>query len=193
MLDQLKNSLKNAQVISRETYDYFIHPISDGIPYTDPSLLREIACSVLKSVDLDVDRIVTVESMGIPIATTLSLMTDIPMTIIRKRPYGLPGEFALTQSTGYGHGSLYINGLTPGQKILFVDDVISTGGTLLPLLNAFKSLDLTIKSVCCILGRGDGARHIREQTGIDVLVLVHILVNENGVRIVADNEGCDDI
>ena len=48
--------------------------------------------------------------MGIHLATALSLATDIPFVIIRKRQYGLAGEKEIrSQKTGYGSSKLYIN------------------------------------------------------------------------------------
>ncbi|MBP9007849.1 MAG: adenine phosphoribosyltransferase, partial [Methanospirillum sp.] len=82
----LVNSLLSCPIVKKGEYNYFVHPITDGIPDIDPGLLREIAVGMIRLLDLtDVKYIVTAEAMGIPIATALSLMTDIPVNIIRKR------------------------------------------------------------------------------------------------------------
>ena len=189
MLEKLKKSLVDAPVIQKECdgqiYNYFIHPISDGIPEADPAVLKEIADFILADGKAGgIDKIVTVEAMGIPIATALSLNTGIPVTIIRKRKYGLIGEIELSQSTGYSKGSLFINGLSKGDRILIVDDVISTGGTLLPLLETLNENGIAVAGVYCVIGRGDGASFIKEKTGTDVCVLVNIAVSKDGVSVV---------
>jgi len=189
MLEKLKKSLVDAPVIQKECdgqiYNYFIHPISDGIPEADPAVLKEITDFILADVKAGgIDKIVTVEAMGIPIATALSLKTDIPVTIIRKRKYGLVGEIELSQSTGYSKGSLFINGLSKGDRILIVDDVISTGGTMLPLLETLNENGIAVAGVYCVIGRGDGAAFIKEKTGTDVCVLVNIAVSKDGVSVV---------
>ena len=46
------------------------------------------------------------EAMGIHLATALSLETGIPFVVVRKRQYGLPGEVAVHQTTGYSQGEL---------------------------------------------------------------------------------------
>ncbi|WNY24260.1 Xanthine phosphoribosyltransferase [Methanimicrococcus hongohii] len=189
MLEKLKKSLKEAPVIQKEcdgqTYNYFIHPISDGIPETDPAILEEIADFIIKDGKTGgIDKIVTVEAMGIPIATALSLKTGIPVSIIRKRAYGLDGEIELSQSTGYSKGSLFINGLDKGDRILIVDDVISTGGTLLPLLEKLGEAGIDIAGVYCVIGRGSGAEFVKEKTGVDVTVLVDIDVSADGVSVI---------
>ena len=47
--------------------------------------------------------------MGIHLATALSLEVGVPFVVVRKRKYGLPGELAVHQTTGYSKGELYIN------------------------------------------------------------------------------------
>jgi adenine phosphoribosyltransferase len=183
MLERLKTSLINSPVIKRGEYNYFIHPISDGVPSIDPYMVEEIADYILKITDIKkVDTILTVEAMGIPVANALSLKTGIPLTIVRKRPYYLDGEVELSQSTGYSKGALYINGLKKGDKIILVDDVISTGGTLLALVKALKIIGVEINDVVSVIGRGDGYLKLRE-LGIEPKILVTIDVGEKGVEI----------
>ena len=189
MLEKLKKSLEEAPVIQKEydgkTYNYFVHPISDGIPETEPAILEEIADYIIADgKPVGVDKIVTIEAMGMPIATALSLKTGIPVVVIRKRKYGLIGEIELSQSTGYSKGALFINGISSGDRILIVDDVISTGGTLFPILEILKQNGADIAGVYCVIGRGDGAKRIKDKTGTDVTVLVDISVSESGVTVI---------
>ena len=138
MLEEVKKSLESSPIVKKGEYNYFVNPISDGVPAMNPLMLRELALAVHKYADLDVDKIVAVEAMGIHLATALSLATDIPFVIIRKRQYGLEGETEVYQKTGYGSSNLFINDLHAGEKILLIDDVVSTGGTLIALLKTLK-------------------------------------------------------
>ena len=100
-----------APVFKRGEYDYFIHPITDGVPEIRPDLIREVTANIVRIANLDVDKIVTVEAMGIPIGIVLSILCDIPLVIIRKRKYGLPNEVEISQVTGYSRSQLYLNGI----------------------------------------------------------------------------------
>ncbi len=182
MLERLKNSLINSPVIKRGEYNYFIHPISDGVPSIDPHMVEEIADYIAEIADMNVDTILTVEAMGIPVANALSLKTGLPLTIVRKRPYFLEGEVELSQSTGYSKGVLYINGLKKGDRVIIVDDVISTGGTLLALVRALKNMGVEVTDVISVIGRGVGYLKLKE-LGFKPKVLVTIDVSEKGVEI----------
>jgi len=83
-MDQLRQSLLDAPIIEKGEYQYFVHPISDGVPMLKPEL-REIVIRIIRKAELEnVDKIVTPAAMGIHISTALSLMTDIPLVVIRK-------------------------------------------------------------------------------------------------------------
>jgi adenine phosphoribosyltransferase len=165
-------------MIKRGDYNYFIHPITDGVPVVDPALLREVCSAMLKVLDLnDIDKIVVVEAMGIPIGSVLSTMTDIPMTIMRKREYKLPGEIAVHQATGYSKGELYLNGILKSDRVVIIDDVISTGGTMRALLQALEIAGAEVVDVCIAIQRGDPAigRPYKSLVRINVTDKVHVV------------------
>ena len=83
-----------------------------------------------KSNDLDV--IVAVESRGFLFAAPLAYELGKPIVLVRK-PGKLPShthreDYALE----YGHNTMeiHVDGILPGQKVLVLDDLLATGGTL---------------------------------------------------------------
>jgi len=186
LLERLKKSLLAAPVFKRGSYNYFIHPITDGVPEMEPELIREVAAHVVRIADLDVDKIVTVESMGIPIGTALSLIADVPLVIIRKRKYGLPGEIEVSQVTGYSKSQLFLNGIKKGDRVIVVDDVVSTGGTLLAVLQSLQVAGAIVKDVVAVIQRGDGAMRLAAE-GYNVKTMVRVEVDERGVTEVIEN------
>jgi adenine phosphoribosyltransferase len=186
LLERLKKSLLAAPVFKRGSYNYFIHPITDGVPEMEPELVREVAAHVVRIADLDVDKIVTVEAMGIPLGTALSLIADVPMVIIRKRKYGLPGEIEVSQVTGYSKSQLFLNGIKKGDRVIVVDDVVSTGGTLLAVLQSLQVAGAVVKDVVAVIQRGDGAMRLAAE-GYDVKTMVRVEVDERRVTEVVEN------
>ena len=55
MLERLKRSLSDSTIIRVGEYDYFIHPLTDGVPKMDPSLLNEVLDGIEDVADLDCD------------------------------------------------------------------------------------------------------------------------------------------
>jgi adenine phosphoribosyltransferase len=178
MLDKLVESLETCPMVKRGEYNYFIHPITDGVPIVDPELLREVCTAMVKMLNFTgVEKIVVVEAMGIHIGSILSTMTDIPMTIMRKREYKLPGEIAVHQTTGYSKGELYLNGVYEGNRVVIVDDVISTGGTMKALLKALEIAGAEVVDVCIAIQRGDPdiGRPYKSLVKIEVTEKVHVV------------------
>lgn len=181
MLERLKKSLLEAPVFKRGSYNYFIHPITDGVPEIRPDLIREVVSHIVRIADLEVDKIVTVEAMGIPIGIALSMICDIPLVIIRKRKYGLPGEIEVSQVTGYSKSQLFLNGIDKGDRVIVVDDVISTGGTLLATLESLKVAGASVSDIVVVIKRGDGSDKLKAK-GYNVKTMVEVDVDEKRVK-----------
>ena len=173
---KLQQSLKEAPIVKKGKYNYVVHPITDGVPWITPELLNEVTDEMRKRIAQfgKIDKIVTMEAMGIPLAAALSLKMNIPFTIIRKRAYGLPGEVSVEQVTGYSKTQLHINGLKKGDTIVIVDDVLSTGGTLRAVLSVLKTMDIAIKGVFIAVDRGNVAENITKESDVPIDALVEI-------------------
>jgi len=178
MLEKLVESLETCPMVKRGEYNYFIHPITDGVPLIEPALLRDVCTAMIKVLDLNnVDKIVVVEAMGIHIGAVLSVMTDIPITVMRKREYKLPFEVPVHQKTGYSKGELYLNGVYKGDRVVIIDDVVSTGGTMKALLSALEIAGADVKDVCIAIQRGDPdiGRPYKSLVKINVTDRVHVV------------------
>ena len=155
-LRPLARSLREAPVVERDDYDYFVHGVTDGVPLVEPAVLRAVADGIRDRVDLEnVEKIVAPESMGIHHATALSLETGIPFVVVRKRSYDFPDEVAVHQETSYGESELHVNGIEAGDRVLLVDDVFSSGGTIEAVCDALESIGAELVDVVVVLRRVD--------------------------------------
>ena len=187
-MDRLRESLREAPIVEKDGYHYFVHPISDGVPTLEPELMREIVVRIVRKADLtDVDKIVAPEAMGIHIATAVSLATDIPLVVARKRGYGLDGEISLSKETGYEETDLYVNDVRDGDRLLVLDDVLSTGGTLAALLPALESIGAEVVDTVVVIGKVGGDTALAP-TEYEPKTLVNVTV-EGGELVIVDPEG----
>lgn len=175
MLDRLRRSVEGSRVMDIDGYRYFIHPVTDGIPRMDPELLEEIIGRIVEIGDFDCDLIITPESMGIHLAAPISLRLGIPYSIVRKRRYGLPGEIGLSQHTGYSKGDMFINGVRRGDRVVILDDVLSTGGTLNAIVGALHDVaGAEVKDVIVVFEKSQGAAVSVLDNGIRVKSLMKV-------------------
>jgi adenine phosphoribosyltransferase len=186
-MNNLKKSIEKAPLIKKGKYQYVIHELTDGIPAINPNLLNEVTDRMYELIKnyRSIDKIVTIEAMGIPLATLLSIKLNIPFAIIRKRKYGLDNEFVVEQETGYSKSRLYLNGFNKGENIVLVDDVLSTGGTLISVLNAFNKIGVNVKCVVILFDKGNSIEKIKRNSNIEIFTIVKIHVKD-GKTIIRD-------
>jgi len=183
VLEALKASFDGSAIVQRGEYEYMVHPLTDGIPRVDPGLLTEVTDAMADVGNFDCDLIVTVEALGIPLATALSLRTGKPFNVVRKKMYGLPGEVNLSQVTGYSKSSLFVNGIQPGERVTIVDDVVSTGGTLWALVEALKKMQVKIVDIIVVVEKTDKKAEIERKLGCPIKTLVKVEVVDGKVRV----------
>ena len=182
----LQDSLRGAPIILKWEYHYFIHPISDGIPRMDPDVLRATRDLIVSMVDWsEIDLIVSVEAMGLPLLASVGEASGKPTVVIRKRSYGMEGEVKVDVSTGYSKSTIYVNDIKPGERILIVDDVISTGGTLEPILEAIEGIGAKLQHIIIAIEKGDGRKRLsKEKPGWPIRTLARIDIVDGKVEII---------
>jgi adenine phosphoribosyltransferase len=112
----------------------------DGISFKDITTLLKDAGALNECInqmaerfkDTEVDIIVGPESRGFILATPLAYVMNTGFVPVRK-PGKLPAEtIKYEYSLEYGMDSLEIHkdAIKPGQKVLIIDDLLATGGTM---------------------------------------------------------------
>ena len=184
-LSVLQDSLRDSPIIWKGDYPYFIHPISDGIPRMDADVLRATRDLIVEMVDWsNIDLIVSVEAMGLPLLAAVGDATGKPTVVIRKRQYGMEGEVQVDVSTGYSQSTTYINDIKQGERILIVDDVISTGGTLEPILATLEEMGVILQDIVIAIEKGDGRERLaKERPGWPIKTLARIDIIDGRVEI----------
>ena len=187
-MNRLRESLRNAPVIWKGDYPYFIHPITDGVPRLDPMVLKAVTELCEKAIDWNrVDLILGIEAMGLPLTAPLSVRTGIPLIIARKRSYGLEGEVTIGQETGYSKGEMFLNDLKPGEKVVIVDDVLSTGGTLKAVLEGVRRTGAHVTHIIAVVEKGPGLALLQSEYP-EVAIESLVRLEMDGARIVLLDE-----
>ncbi|MQA93632.1 MAG: adenine phosphoribosyltransferase [Streptosporangiales bacterium] len=97
-----------------------------------PELLRGIAAEMAGGCAGGFDRVLAVEARGFVLGTAVALHSGRPLVLARKRGK-LPGAVhAASYQLEYGSGVLEVQrtALAAADRVLVVDDVLATGGTL---------------------------------------------------------------
>ena len=184
-MQRLRSSLQNAPVIWKGDYPYFIHPLTDGVPRLDPKVLSAVTDLCLEAIDWShVDLIIGIEAMGLPLTAPLSIGSGKPLVVVRKRQYGLEGEVVIDQSTGYSKGEMYLNDVKSGERVVIVDDVLSTGGTLRAIIKGIEKTGAEIMHIITVVEKGPGLKSLQtDYPNIKIESLVRLEMDGSNIVI----------
>lgn len=185
--EHLEKAYLESAILDRGGYKYFVNPMCDGIPYVTKELLEEIAYNAEEMTDVDFDYVLTPEAIGIPIATAFTLRTGKPFMVIRKREYGLPGEVCVNKSTGYENSvPVYINFVKPGDRVVILDDVISTGGTLKAIGDALRKKGVEVVMTVTVFNKNDNLAQLSDELGFPIKAMLDVRVRDGKLVILRD-------
>jgi phosphoribosylanthranilate isomerase len=183
----LEASFHDQPLITVGKYQFILNPLTEQVPATPPELLREAATRVLRAANLEgVNKIVGEEDRGAILVAAVSLASNLPLALARWNPSGVPGQIAVEFAMEYTQGTLYLNGVQRGDQVLIVDDLISTGGTLVALIRAVRQAGAQIRDVVCVAEKIEygGVARVCAETGLAVKTLVKISVAGEKSRVV---------
>ncbi|MEX2044499.1 MAG: adenine phosphoribosyltransferase [Opitutus sp.] len=122
--------------------------------FGDPDSFRAIVRAfAIESTRLKVSRVAAVDARGFILGGAVAYETHTPFALVRKKgklPFKtLAADYALE----YGTATIEIHAdaAQPGDRILIVDDLIATGGTLLAAARLFRSLGAQVVGVAAVI------------------------------------------
>jgi adenine phosphoribosyltransferase len=160
-------------------FEFFPTAITDNIPPLEPRL--SYAVCLLSRFHLDHVGEATLgvgeEDRGAMIISDLLLSHNLPRTLARWTPTGAPGEIRVPLANEYvpeGSVDIYLNGVTADDRIILVDDLISTGGTLVSLVRAIRQAGAKILEIFTIGEKSEnrGREHLFRETGLTIKTLL---------------------
>lgn len=130
---------------------------------SDPKILKGLANFMLDMLPLDnFDLICGVPYAALPMATAMSLESYIPLIIKRK------------EAKEYGTKKMIEGIYQKGQNCLLVEDVITSGKSLLETIAEVENEDIKVSDIVVVLDREQGGKQLLEQKGFNVHTLFTI-------------------
>lgn len=130
---------------------------------TEPEILKCAAEMITDEIsDKNIDKIAGPALGAVPIATATSLISGKPMLMIRK------------EKKSYGTSKQIEGELNPEDNVIIVEDVTTTGGSLLKAIDVIEDNDGKIIQAYVIVDREEGAAETFKKRGIELKPLLTI-------------------
>jgi orotate phosphoribosyltransferase len=136
--------------------------IIPSFPHQFRKMIKHLQNAISGDIGLEsFDCIASVPTSGLVIASALAIETAKPLVYIRQKP------------KDYGTGSLIEGKIREGSEILLVDDVGTTGQSLIKAIKALKEARMLVTDAFVIINRLEGAREVLASEG----VILHEVTN----------------
>src|SRR3989344_10593 len=159
----LKYAIREAKTIElpqlgRKKYLFKTFSFGERGARLSAELLREITQGLLSSIKKNFpkfDYIASPEPGGHTWGSIVAYSLGKAINTVRSNPSYSRGEIEIRRETAYYHHNLYFSHFKKGDKVLIVDDIVSSGGTLETLLSTLKKLGVVVIGVQVIYAKTD--------------------------------------
>jgi len=125
-----------------------------------PAEFREVVRSMAKLAErFNADYVCGIAVGGLPLATALAYELGKPLIYVRK------------ERKDYGTMKQLEGNYVKGARVLLVDDVATTGGTLSEATRVLRSEGLEVEAALVVVDREEGAREAMKSLGVELLSL----------------------
>jgi orotate phosphoribosyltransferase len=124
---------------------------------TDPALLGPIGAALAQlatASDPRPHRLAGPELGAVPLAAAAALASGIPFLIVRKA------------AKDYATEGLIEGVFEQGERVLVIEDVVTTGGALIAAIEALRAAGLSVERALCVLDREEGGEEGLAELGV---------------------------
>jgi orotate phosphoribosyltransferase len=127
--------------------------------------IAEVAAQKISEITTtdQLNKLASIELKGALIVPSIACKTNMPCVIVRKeeKGYGVTGRIAGAD-------------VTEGDKIIFVDDVVSEGLSKIEGIKPLKEIGAEVKHILVIVNREQGGKENLEKAGYNVHALAKV-------------------
>jgi orotate phosphoribosyltransferase len=144
-----------------------------SFPHQFRKMIKNLQKLIIERIGLDnFDSLVSIPTGGLIIGSALAMETVKPLIYVRNKP------------KDYGTAKSLEGKILSGMQVMIIDDIATTGTSVLNGIKQLKAEGLLISNACVIINRLEGADKILNSVGVtlhqltDILEITEILFQE---------------
>lgn len=122
---------------------------------TDPRVLKEIAKAMAPHVGRS--KVAGMALGAVPIAVAVALETGMPYVMVRR------------EAKDHGTKDLVEGDVGQGEEFVVVEDVATTGGSTLKVVDALKEKGAVVTKAVVVVDREEGASELLSENGVELV------------------------
>lgn len=170
-MKEIIKAFHNQKLTKLNGHNYLINPVTDHTPETSYALLKDIVQELSKLADFPrVNKIVGEEDRGGYISALMAMKQKKSLAMVKWNPLDLKGQIAVNFRNAYTDGKMYLYGVKKGDRVILVEDLIDTGGTVIAMIQLLRKHGVIICDVIAIAAKDEyrAIERIKKETGIEV-------------------------
>ena len=162
----LASGKKSSYYVDLRLVPSYPHEFRKMVKYLENEITQDIGLEKF-------DSIVSVPTGGLVIAAALAIETVKPLIYVRSKP------------KDYGTSKSVEGKIHDKMKVVMIDDVATTGGSVVNAIKSLKEVNIVINDAYVIVNRMEGANEALEELGVkmhsilDILQITEILHEQN--------------
>ena len=133
-------------------------------PHEFRMMVKYLENQITDDIGLDnFESIVSVPTGGLVIASALAIETVKPLIYVRSKP------------KNYGNSKSVEGKIHDGMKVVMIDDVATTGGSVVNAIKSLTDVNIPVKDAYVIVDRMEGANEALAELGVKMHSILNIL------------------
>ena len=133
-------------------------------PHQFRKMVKFLQNEIIKDIGLDkFDSIVSVPTGGLVIASALAIETVKPLIYVRNKP------------KDYGTSKSVEGKIWEGMKVVMIDDVATTGGSVVNGIKSLKEVKIKVNDAYVIVNRMEGADEALKEEGVTMHSITNVM------------------
>ena len=133
-------------------------------PHQFRKMVKYLQSNITDSIGLNsFDSLVSVPTGGLVIASALAIETVKPLIYVRSKP------------KDYGTSKSVEGQIHEGMKVVMIDDVATTGGSVVNAIKSLKEANIAIEDAYVIVNRMEGADEALKELGVRLHSITNII------------------
>jgi orotate phosphoribosyltransferase len=133
-------------------------------PHQFRMMIKYLQNNIVDSIGLSsFDSLVSVPTGGLVIASALAIETVKPLIYVRSKP------------KDYGTSKSVEGQINEGMKVVMIDDVATTGGSVVNAIKSLKEANIVVEDAYVIVNRMEGADEVLKKLGVKLHSITNVM------------------